>query len=217
MSNKLWKKVWENNQIDFHQSHTNSLLQDYWSVLALPFDAHVFVPLCGKSRDIQWLLSQNCHVMGVELSAIAVAAFFAENQLIPHKTRHGKLIRWQCDKITIYCGDFFDLKQQDLLGIVAVYDRAALLALSPAVRKRYVRHMHHILPQACPTLLLTTEYPDEHAVDTHWVIDTEITALYETAYSIELLHGEQGFETHPGYGHSVTERTEEKVYLLRAH
>ncbi|MDR3411888.1 MAG: thiopurine S-methyltransferase [Formivibrio sp.] len=216
MSNKLWKAAWKNNQIDFHQPHINHLLQAYCPALALADNANVFVPLCGKSADMTWLLAQNCRVTGVEVSPVAVAAFFQANELIPHKTRQGKLTRWHCDKVDIFCGDFFDLGRIDLAEVSAVYDRAALLALNPDMRKRYVQHLIDTLPQPCPILLLTTEYPDADMQDAPFAIADEILALYQESFSIELLHGEHGFETHPGQGHTATERTEEKVYLLRA-
>ncbi len=217
MSNQQWEYAWKNNQIDFHQTEINPLLQDYWATLALPNNAPVFVPLCGKSEDMQWLLLQNYQVIGIEISPIAVAAFFTEHQLTPNKTRHGKLTRWQCNNLTIFCGDFFDLNKHDLIGVLAVYDRAALLALSPVKRKRYVRHMRTILPENCPTLLLTTEYPEIDTIDSLEMIDGEIVNLYQRSYNIQLLHAESSVENFPGHGHDITERTEEKVYLLQSH
>lgn len=65
-------------------------------------------------------------------------------------------------------------------------------------------------------LLLTTEYPDLDTPDTPLAIADEIRLFYQGTYHIELLHGEMGFETHPGQGNVVTARTEEKIYLLSA-
>lgn len=217
MSCKLWKKAWAANQIDFHQPQINPLLPLFWPALALPANANVFVPLCGKSLDMSWLLAQGCRITGVETSPIAVAAFFLANELIPQQTRQGKLMRWHAGQIEIYCGDYFDLGQSELAAVTAVYDHAALQAFNPAMRKRYVSHLAYILPPASPVLLLSTGYPEAGEADGLLLIDDEIMALYHTAFSIELLHGEAGFETHPGHGHSEAERTTEKVYLLRAH
>jgi len=220
MSGKLWKQAWENDQIDFHQAHTNLLLQRYWPALLLAPDANVFVPLCGKSHDMAWLLSQNCRVTGIELSPIAVEAFFRENGLNPSQTRQGRLTRWHCERLDIYCGDIFDLPRSALVDISAVYDRAALLAFGPVMRQRYVRHLRSILPQSSPILLLTTGYAEEgeenDASLPPFVVDAEIHALYDADFHIELLHAERGFETHPGHGHVTPVRTEEKAHLLRA-
>lgn len=215
MSCTLWKKAWASNQIDFHQIEINPLLQTYWPALKLPDNAHVFVPLCGKSLDMGWLLAQGHRITGVETSPIAVAAFFQAQQLAPIQTRLGKLTRWHTEQVDIYCGDYFSLSQRDLAGVNVVYDHAALLAFSPAMRPRYVHHLVNILPQNSQILLLATGYPDADEPDNLQEIDAEIMALYQAGFSIELLHGEAGFERHPGYGHDQTERTEEKVYLLR--
>jgi thiopurine S-methyltransferase len=56
-------------------------LQKYWGKLNLPKKSKVFVPLCGKSSDMLWLLAQGYEVVGVELSPLAAQGFFAENQL----------------------------------------------------------------------------------------------------------------------------------------
>lgn len=214
MSCKLWKQAWAADQIDFHQMQVNPLLQTYWPSLALPADAKVFVPLCGKSLDMAWLLSQHCRIVGVEVSPIAVAAFFAANQQIPQPSRQGKLTRWQTDQVDIFCGDYFDLGAAELADVTAVYDHAAMQAFGPALRKRYVSHLANILPSACPVLLLSTGYPEVGDAENSFVIDDEILALYQTRFSIELLHGEAGFETHAGHEQAGTQRTEEKVYLL---
>jgi thiopurine S-methyltransferase len=217
MSGKHWKQAWEDNQIDFHQSQTNALLMAYLPQLRLPADATVFVPLCGKSRDMAWLLSQNLRVAGIELSPIAVAAFFDDNQLQPQLSVAGRLTRWHCDRVDIFCGDFFDLQRADLGEVAAVYDRAALLALGPLMRRRYVRHMSAIVPWQIPILLLTTEYPDVADVALPAAVAEEILALYEKRFSIELLHTGHSFETHPGQGHTELQATEEKAHLLRAY
>jgi len=217
MSCTLWKKAWASNQIDFHQTQITPLLQSYWPTLKLPDNAHVFVPLCGKSLDMSWLLAQGYHITGVETSPVAVAAFFLANQLTPVQTRQGKFTRWRSEQIDIYCGDYFNLSPSELAGIDVVYDHAALQAFSPAMRPRYVRHLIDILPKNSPILLLATAYPEADEPDNLREIDAEIMALYQAEFSIELLHGEAGFERHPGYGHESAERTEEKVYLLRVH
>jgi len=216
MSHALWKQAWATDQIDFHQTRVNPLLQAYWPALALVAKARVFVPLCGKSLDMGWLLAQGCRVLGVEISPIAVAAFFEANALLPSQTRYGKFTRWHTDQVEILCGDYFDIRQADLADIDAVYDHAALQAFGSNMRKRYVNHMARILPLVCPVLLLSTSYPEAEDVASAFSIDAEISSLYHTGFSIELLHGETSYESHPGHGHATLAHTEDKVYLLRA-
>ena len=44
------------------------------------------MPLCGKSLDLLWLAAQGHRVLGVEISPLAVDAFFAEQDLTPTVT-----------------------------------------------------------------------------------------------------------------------------------
>ena len=46
----------------------------------------MFVPLCGKSLDLEWLRDRGHAVMGVELSAVALESFCME-QGIPARRR----------------------------------------------------------------------------------------------------------------------------------
>ena len=76
----FWHQRWVSEQIGFHQEQINPYLQRFWPALALQPGNTVFVPLCGKSRDMLWLAEQGFGVLGVEVSPLAVEAFFAENE-----------------------------------------------------------------------------------------------------------------------------------------
>lgn len=127
--NGLWLAMWKNRQTDFHQVLVNQQLQDHWHRLAIPAWGRVLVPLCGKSNDLIWLAEKGFQVVGIELSSVAVRAFFDENKLKPKKTRLGNFTVWRHGRISIFCGDIFLLKSASLGLIDAVYDRAALTAL----------------------------------------------------------------------------------------
>ncbi len=79
------------NQIGFHQTDFNARLMQHWPALGLPLGARVFVPLCGKSRDMLWLVGAGHSVVGVELSSTAVEAFFAEAGA-PHSRRQARVV-----------------------------------------------------------------------------------------------------------------------------
>ena len=57
MEPQFWHDRWTKNEIGFHKSDANPLLVKYFTELALPKGSLVFVPLCGKTLDISWLLS----------------------------------------------------------------------------------------------------------------------------------------------------------------
>ena len=145
MSNQRWKAKWKADDIAFHQPQIHPHLIRFWPQLALPEGATVLVPLCGKSLDLGWLHQQGHRVIGVELSHIAIAAFFAERGLQPQRQRLGRFQRYWAGTLELWCGDLFDLRREDLGDIAAVYDCAALTALPAASRGHYVRQLSSLL------------------------------------------------------------------------
>lgn len=58
MDSSFWLQKWESNSIAFHKSEANPALVNYIGDLSLAKNSRVFLPLCGKTLDIAWLLSQ---------------------------------------------------------------------------------------------------------------------------------------------------------------
>ena len=109
MQPEFWYERWQRGEIGWHLKEVNAHLEQHWRRLGTPAGAQVLVPLCGKTRDLLWLGAQGHRVLGVELSPIAVEAFFAENGLSPQVSAEGPFRRYQVDEIAILCGDFFHL------------------------------------------------------------------------------------------------------------
>lgn len=184
----FWRERWTKNQIGFHQHEINRLLQAHWARLRQPAHAKVFVPLCGKSRDILWLRSQGHEVVGIELIRIAVRDFFAENGMSPSVSTRPPFEHWQADGVTLLCGDFFELTAPPLHDVGAVYDRASLIALPKDRRPRYVEKMAEILPARAETLLITLSYPERDMDGPPFsVTDAEVRALYGDRFVVESL------------------------------
>jgi len=168
MDPDFWHQRWREGRIGFHQERPLPLLLKHWSALALAPGSQVFVPLAGKSLDLAWLAAQGYRVLGVELSPLAVAQFFAEHGLTPqvHDSRYGR--HYRAGDIELICGDVFGLDAEALAGCAAVYDRAALIALPPALRHRYVGELQALLPAGCRGLLITLEYPQHEKPRKTW-------------------------------------------------
>lgn len=213
--NVLWLQCWRDRQIDFHQQTVNQFLTRFWPRLDPDISSRVFVPLCGKSLDMIWLAEQGHQVIGVELSPIAVGDFFRENGLRPNRRRVGQFTLWQHGRISILCGDYFELKPSDLGEIDTVYDRAALTALPEDIRQQYVSHLRTIVPKTSQIFLLTTEDAEENETlsESH-EIGAEIKALYSKNFRIDLAHIESVFELVPDKPERPAERAEYKLYRL---
>ena len=185
MDPNFWHKRWEKNEIGFHQSAVNVLLSDHFSGLSLPQTSRVFVPLCGKTRDIAWLLSQGHRVVGVELSTLAVEELFVDLGVAPKISVQGELLRYSAPGLEIFVGDIFELSG-DLLGRVdAIYDRAALVAFPTEMRGRYGAHVAAIT-QLAPQFLICFEYDQAVMNGPPFSIDRQkVHDVYGAHYQIE--------------------------------
>lgn len=83
MEAEFWQRKWESNDIGFHNHQANPLLVKHLEQLALPSGSRLFVPLCGKTLDIGWLLAKGYKVAGAELSKLAVTQLFDELGITP--------------------------------------------------------------------------------------------------------------------------------------
>lgn len=215
MKKDFWLERWQRDEIGFHQNEVNPHLCEFWPELNLARGSTVFVPLCGKSRDMLWLREQRHQVMGVELSAIAVRVFFEENGYTPQHASRGKFNRCEADGIRILCGDFFDLTGDDLANVTAVYDRASLIALPPEMRVSYIRHLASILPRATQILLITVEYPQTEMQGPPFSVSSgEVEALYREYAEARLLAELDVLAQNPRFQQRGLSRLRENIFLL---
>src|SRR5574343_1212560 len=187
MDASFWHAKWEKSEIAFHQEDVNTLLLDHFGALSLPVGSRVFVPLCGKKRDILWLLQSGYRVIGAELSRLAVEQLFAEMDLAPSITQAGSLTHFAAEDIDIYVGDIFELSAAHLGQGDAVYDRAALVALPAAMRQRYAEHLAAITGRA-RQLLIAYDYDQSLKNGPAYAVGAaEVRGLYEQNFQVTLL------------------------------
>jgi len=197
MEAEFWHQRWEKNQIGFHLKTPNALLVKYFQNLNLSAGSRIFLPLCGKTLDIHWLLSQEYKVVGVELSELAIIQLFEELDLRPEIEIRPDFKRYSAQDITIFVGDFFNVTP-DLLGPVdAIYDRAALVALPPEMRVKYTVHLLNLTlknEKALPQLLICFEY-DQSIMDgpPFSISEKEVKEHYERYYAPRLLESKEAF------------------------
>lgn len=216
MQPEFWRERWQQGQIGFHQPQVNADLRSYWPRLQCARSAPVFVPLCGKSLDMTWLRAQGHKVIGIELSEVAVEAFFAEQQLEPLRERVGALERWSAAGYELYVGDFFDLSADQLTAVQTVYDRAALIALPAALRARYVRHLAALLGAGCNILLLTMDYQQEQMPGPPFAVaEAEVRRLFAPDFSVSPIASREALLEEPRFMQRGLTSRREEAYLLR--
>jgi len=187
MNVDFWHQKWEKDEIGFHADMPNPLLTAYFSELNIQAGSRVFLPLCGKTLDIKWLLSKGYRVVGAELSQRAIEQLFSELALEPKVTEGGKLLHYQAKNLDIFVGDIFDLSNNEIGVIDAIYDRAAFVALPDDMRKRYSKHLVAITKKA-KQLLITFEYDQSLIGGPPFSISSdEVNHHYKEAYNLTLL------------------------------
>lgn len=187
MEASFWLNRWQTNQTGWHERAVNPLLVEHFPSLHVPPGGRVFVPLCGKSLDLGWLLSRGYAVAGAELSELAVTQLFAELGMEPSISNIGPLKRFHGEKIDIFVGDIFDLSREILGPVDAVYDRAALVALPETIRPRYTAHLKAITGMA-PQLVIGYEYDQTVVAGPPFsVTSDELRRHYSGDYTLTLL------------------------------
>ncbi len=187
MEENFWHERWENNNIGFHQSDAEPQLVEYFSKLSLEPNSRVFLPLCGKTLDISWLLSKGCKVVGAELNKSAIEQLFKELSITPTIKNIGDLDHYSADNIDIFVGNIFNVSKELLGNVDAIYDRAALVALPEDMRNEYTKHLIDITDKA-PQLLICLEYDQSQMEGPPFSINSDkVKQHYANSYNLTFL------------------------------
>lgn len=188
MEHSFWHSKWQKNEIGFHEPQGNALLVKYAdTLLDPPQNQRIFVPLCGKTKDIEWLLSQGVEVVGAELSEVAIKQLFEELGVTPKIDITTKGATYSTHALTIFVGDIFKLDADDIGPVTGVYDRAALVALPEDLRVIYAAHLNKITRSA-QQLIVSFEYDQSAMAGPPFSVNEEtVDALYGANYEIKRL------------------------------
>lgn len=156
MDHAFWRSRWHEGRTRFHEGKPNAFLSKHADWLSKC--TRVLVPLCGKTEDLAFLAGRGHEVVGVELVEDAVRQFFAAHDATPTITQRADVAVFSAGAITVFVGDFFATTPELLGPIDGIYDRAALIALPPEMRARYVPHVRAVAPRASRELLVALEY-----------------------------------------------------------
>lgn len=219
MEHTFWHDKWAQNQTGFHLDYVHPLLKRNLGLFQVKKGEMIFVPLCGKTNDIGFLISQGYEVVAVELSEIAIIELFQQLNIEPTVSvwQEGKL--YQAESIRIFVGDFFKLTSSDLMNgptsVSYVYDRAALVALPEVMRKEYALHLSKIT-HFCPQLLITLDYDQSIAGGPPFAVSPlEVEGLYGGTYPIALLEEADIIEEEPRFQAKGLTSFYQRAYKLK--
>lgn len=189
MEKDFWLERWESNKIGFHQGDFNVYLTKYWDTF-IRNTGDVLVPLCGKSKDMIYLAKCGHKVIGVELSKIAVEAFFKENNIDYDIINEDEFEIFRSEGISIYCGDILNMTMESLRNIKYIYDRASMVALPVSIREKYITLIESKISQA-DIFIQTVSFDDSKlgppfSLDQKWV-----ETNFKTNYIIHQLETER--------------------------
>ena len=211
-----WLKFWENNETNWHGDKITQELVEYFELFELETRDKVFVPLCGKSLDMIYIMNQGFSVVGVEISEIGVRQFFSENNLAYKITKVDDFDLYSTENLEIYCGDFFALTSKHLNNVKSVFDRKSLIALEPEVRQKYVKHLNDIISLGARILLVTLQYPQYQMSGPPFSVDkSEVESLFSMAFESQELRSFNDIENESKLTRAGVNYINNAAYYLR--
>lgn len=211
----FWNDRWAQQKIGFHQGKPNELLVGNIAALEGERDKlRILVPLAGKAEDLWWLAARGHEVVGVEFVMQAVQDFFAARGLDIGKHEHelGPFRAFTAHGVTMLCEDIFAITREAVGSFDAIYDRAALVAIEPSERARYVETCRALSKPDARTLLISLAYDQSRAPGPPWSLDgAAIEALYGNADALQ----SHTVAPPPRLADAGVQAMEETAYLVR--
>lgn len=222
----FWNERWITGKTAFHQSDIHFSLTEFGKDL---FDEKIhnsiLVPLCGKSKDMNYLLSLGLKVFGIEFSSIAIENFFLESNIdykVEILSNFEKL--YIASNIVIYQGDLFKAKNFSVVNaylekVIYCYDRASMVAFDKNERIHYAKFLND-LPNLKNILLPLFDYgprinekKDVEVGPPYLVSEFELNQLYSSHFDIKFLK-EKNLKVRESLALEGVTFEKELVYLL---
>ncbi|MEX0646385.1 MAG: thiopurine S-methyltransferase [Balneolaceae bacterium] len=192
MELSYWRSRWRKNKTGFHMPEGYPGLEAHWHRLQPENITSVLVPLCGKSVDLVWLSQHADSVIGVEIAEEAITGFMKEQGRSWTEQTSGKFTIYDSGNIKIWCGDFMTLRHRQLPSLDLIYDKAALTALPPVMRRRYAGKICDLSNSNTQYLLHHFIYNQEEMNGPPFSIShKEISKYFKNVFAIEELSTEK--------------------------
>lgn len=192
-------------------------LPKIWSQVSLASNARILVPLCGKSLDMKWLADQGHYVIGVEVSQKALQEFMDNYpDDFTEESSHGFTI-YRSPSIELWEGDFLKLPLKEIPALDLVYDKASIVALPPAMRKKYAQKLLQLCEKDTQILLQTFEYNQDEMNGPPFSVDEkEINHHFGERFELRLLHEQSKLEELSKFQRrGLTSYLKERVFHLK--
>lgn len=217
MQKKFWLERWEKNETKFNQKEVNPYLLQYKNFFEPLKGKRVLVPLCGKSIDLLWFLKEGAEVIGVEFSALAIESFFKEHHLTYEKTEKKPFIIYSSGALKFICGDFFQLKKEDIGEINWIYDRASIIALNKELRIQYGIQISKLSDRNTQIFMIVLSY-DSHGNEgpPFSVPQDEVHELFSKNFQIQLISENERKDVMPHLVKRGLVDLKDSVFLMEA-
>lgn len=216
MELSYWQSRWQKGNTGWHMDTVYPVLPKIWPQLNIPSGARIFVPLCGKSLDLQWLIDQNCTVIGVDISKKALHSIMQQHsEPFEQEASHGFTI-YRSEAMTLWEGDVMKLPNDRMPPIDLIYDKAAIVALPPNMRSDYAQKLLSLCSDHTQILMQTFEYIQEEMNGPPFSVDEqELEKLFGKQFSRHLLHEQSKLKELKGFRQrGLSSHLKEKVYQL---
>lgn len=208
---EYWENRYRCNSIEWHMDEVHPHLLKYLSDLTQGKEKEdtplkFFLPLCGKTKDIPFLLNLGFHVFGVEAVPAVIQEFSEENKM-PLKYDSENLVYYNASRtLQIYCGDLFKCPIEFYGPFDCVWDRASFIALDYNFRPGYLEMMKRALrdeqtggiSKQFRYLLQSVKYDKtKFGGPPRCVDDEDVKTLFENWAEVKLLESFTVNEDHP--------------------
>lgn len=182
-----WLKLWqETPDLEFDTgSNTNILVESFLS-LGIEKNAEILFPLCGKANSMITLAKYGYRIAGIEISPIAINRFFSEHHLTAKRDETNECAVYIAEEypVKIYCEDLFKSLSMRCQGL---FDFAALVAILPNDRKKYVDKLKSMLAPRAKGIVAVIDYDGIASRAPFPVSAEEFHGLFSESFTISEL------------------------------
>ena len=195
-----WEAAWTNDEARWHQDNGNETMWKHFPKLVAdnfpdrqPIVLKVFVPLCGKAKDMLLLHKMGFTVVGVEFASQPIKEFFEEN-LVDIKTDPAiasdqKYTVSSDGKLIIGQGDLFGFTPENLpfAKYDIIWDRGSFEAMNDADRPKYAKLLSSLLSEEGFYFINTPDYDLAEYGGPPLAAQKEVIEKYFSDMTVELL------------------------------